>query len=159
MTGYTLTVPGPAQPQGSTRAFVVTPKGGGKPRAVVTSDNPRMRPWRAEVRDAALQQWGERVLWPTGAVEVSAEFVLPIPRSKQTKRKAWPVFPEVKPDLDKLGRALLDALTGCAFKDDAQVGRLVLMKRYELCAEESAHTTVFVRRMECAEEVGRGHDD
>lgn len=141
-------VPGPAQPQGSARAFVVAPRGGGRPRAVVTADNPRVRPWRAEVRDAARQVWGDRILWPTGPVEVVAEFVFAVPRSKQTKRKAWPRFPAVRPDLDKLGRALLDALTGCAFADDAQVVRVVWTKRYEAQADDAAHTVVTVRRLD-----------
>lgn len=38
--------------------------------------------------------------------------------------------PSVKPDLDKLIRAVLDALTGIAYTDDSQVVRILAQKSY-----------------------------
>lgn len=55
-----------------------------------------------------------------------ARFALPRPRSRP-KRDHWP---DRRPDLDKLGRALLDALTGIVFLDDAQVVALDPTKEY-----------------------------
>ena len=40
-----------------------------------------------------------------------------VPRPKSVTRE----YPEVKPDADKLLRCTLDALTGIAYRDDAQV--------------------------------------
>jgi Holliday junction resolvase RusA-like endonuclease len=39
-------------------------------------------------------------------------------------------YPTTKPDLDKLARAVLDALTGVYYLDDAQVVSLDLQKAY-----------------------------
>ena len=62
-----------------------------------------------------------------GALTMSVTFVLPRPKSAP-KRRIWP---EVKPDLDKLVRALCDALTQCgAWGDDAQLIHLNAVKRY-----------------------------
>jgi crossover junction endodeoxyribonuclease RusA len=62
-----------------------------------------------------------------GALTMSVTFVLPRPKSAP-KRRIWP---EVKPDLDKLVRALCDALTQCgAWGDDAQLIHLHATKRY-----------------------------
>lgn len=59
-----------------------------------------------------------------GAVQVELTFVLIKP--KTVKR----IYPFVRPDLDKLCRAVLDALTGVAFKDDQQVTKLYAEKIY-----------------------------
>jgi Holliday junction resolvase RusA-like endonuclease len=39
-------------------------------------------------------------------------------------------MPTVPPDLDKLIRAVLDGLTGVAYKDDGQVVRITAVKIY-----------------------------
>lgn len=59
-----------------------------------------------------------------GAVQVQAIFSLQAPRSGRRS------LPHVRPDIDKLARALLDGLTGPAFADDGQVVRLSCTKRY-----------------------------
>jgi crossover junction endodeoxyribonuclease RusA len=62
-----------------------------------------------------------------GALTMTVTFVLPRPKSAP-KRRIWP---EVKPDLDKLVRALCDALTQCgAWGDDAQLIKLTATKIY-----------------------------
>lgn len=66
-------------------------------------------------------------------VEVRATFRLPRPlghSGARGLRASAPAFPGRKPDLDKLARAALDALTGVVFLDDAQVVDLVVRKRY-----------------------------
>jgi Holliday junction resolvase RusA-like endonuclease len=113
------------EPQGSTRAFVV------KGRAVVTSDNRKLKPFRSEVTRCAMLAvadagktcpvWGKRV-----PVEVEAVFYLEKPPSIPKKITSL----TVKPDLDKLSRALLDALTGIVYLDDSQVVYLRVSKRY-----------------------------
>jgi crossover junction endodeoxyribonuclease RusA len=115
----TFVVYGEPIPQGSTKAFVV----GG--RARITNDNPRTRPWRALVNDAAHQAVGEDPPL-AGPISVTLRFTLPRPKSRPA-RDRWP---DRRPDLDKLVRAALDAFTGCVFHDDAQVVTITTTKMY-----------------------------
>jgi crossover junction endodeoxyribonuclease RusA len=118
-------VHGVAQPKGSARAFM--PKNGKFP--VVTSDNPRVRSWQHLVADAASRVIGEtRWRMLDTAVRVTVAFHLPRPRKFQ--RQAAPVAHLTNPDVDKLVRAVFDALTQVAWVDDRQVVDLVAMKRY-----------------------------
>lgn len=69
-----------------------------------------------------------------GAVRVLVTFYLPRPKahyraSGELHPKA-PAFPVGRPDVDKLCRAVLDALTQVAFDDDSQVVDLVAAKEY-----------------------------
>jgi crossover junction endodeoxyribonuclease RusA len=75
----------------------------------------------------AVHKTGAQGLPLPGALTMSCTFVLPRPKSAP-KRRIWP---EVKPDLDKLVRALCDALTQCgAWGDDAQLIKLTASKVY-----------------------------
>lgn len=61
-----------------------------------------------------------------GPVSVRLDFVMPRPKS--APRRFTP--PAVKrPDIDKLSRAVLDALTGICWHDDSQVIALTATKR------------------------------
>lgn len=62
----------------------------------------------------------------TDAADVNIEFVLPRPMSTP-KRSTPPAIK--KPDLDKLARAILDALTHTVIADDSQVVNLRASKR------------------------------
>jgi crossover junction endodeoxyribonuclease RusA len=116
----TFTVIGHAQPQGSTKAFM--PKGARYP--VVTSDNPNLKQWRQLVAYAAQQHAAAGPM--SGGVRVTLDFALQRPRSlpKRTSQHLK------KPDIDKLARAVLDALTGILFVDDSEVIRLTVKKQY-----------------------------
>lgn len=121
----TFTTYGLPVPQGSTRAFVVNG------RAVTTSANRNLRPWRDTMAAAArfaMQEATENAPGSLldGPVRVSATFTLPRPKTRP-RRDRWP---DRKPDVDKLARGLLDALSGPVFKDDAQVVWLEVAKRY-----------------------------
>jgi Holliday junction resolvase RusA-like endonuclease len=104
-------------PQGSTRAFVVNG------RAVTTSANKNLRPWRDTVA-AAARDATETTL--SGPVVVLATFTLPRP-SARPKKDRWP---DRRPDLDKLLRGLLDGITGPTVTDDAQIVGVTCWKRY-----------------------------
>lgn len=119
-------VPGVPTPQGSTKSYVV------KGRAVTTSDNPRTRPWR-QVVGAVLRQHLHcgAIAYPVGAVALVIECVMPRRAADMTQRvQEWSPSHVSKPDLDKLARAILDALTGILYRDDSQVVRIVASKRY-----------------------------
>lgn len=112
---------GVAQPKGSMRAF--QPKGLARP--VLTSSNRNLGQWAALVRHEA-QKFAAGVFFQ-GAVRVQLDFLLPRPPSLPKK-----VTDHLKkPDLDKLTRAILDALKGPVYRDDSQVVAMVVSKRYQ----------------------------
>ncbi len=119
-------VAGIPQPKGSTKAFAR--KGGGRP--IVTSDNAKLKPWAQLV--AAEAQHHVHALALAG-VSVRLDFVLARPKS-HPKRTTRPHCS--KPDIDKLARGVLDALTGIAWADDSQVTRLWASKRYAALEEQ-----------------------
>ncbi len=115
----TFFVAGVPVPQGSKTAFVV-----GK-RAVLTDANKdKLKPWRAEVTRVAGEAWAGRESL-AGAVSVEVRFVFE--RPKTVKRDT----PHVKPDIDKLLRALFDGVTDAkVWLDDAQVVSVIATKVY-----------------------------
>jgi site-specific DNA-cytosine methylase/Holliday junction resolvase RusA-like endonuclease len=129
-----VNVVGLPAPQGSHKGFVV------KGRAVITSDNKKTRPWRQDVTAAVVDTIAQTPDFEpyTGPVLVDIGFYMPRPRYHfRTGKRANELRPDAphyvdkKPDLDKLVRAILDALTASAvFRDDAQVAMLVTSKAY-----------------------------
>jgi crossover junction endodeoxyribonuclease RusA len=81
-----------------------------------------------------------------GPVRVSIAFRVPRPAGHRTKRgelrTSAPLHPAVAPDLDKLTRCTLDALTGLAFTDDSRVVALTVTKQYATPGREGASITV-----------------
>jgi Holliday junction resolvase RusA-like endonuclease len=114
-----FTVYGKPEPQGSIRAFMV----GGKPR--LTSDNAKLKPWRQQVALSALAERKGEVLQRDVPVVLEVLFCLDRPKSA-AKRE----LPTVKPDLDKLMRAVKDALKGILYEDDSQVVTIEAHKCY-----------------------------
>lgn len=116
----TFRVYGVPVPQGSTRGFVH------QGRALITHDNRQVEPWRQDIAGRARVA-GVPTL--AGPVLVSVSFIVPRPKSRPKKHRE----PDVRPDLDKLLRSVLDALTGIAYRDDAQVVRFGQVdKRYPM---------------------------
>lgn len=114
--GLLIEVIGTPAPQGSKRAYV---RGG---RAVLVESSPAVRTWREDVRAACREQWHHNVL--TGPVSIAVAFRWRRPRGHYGRRGLLPSAPEHKttaPDLDKVLRATLDALTGQVLADDSLV--------------------------------------
>lgn len=127
-------VDGTPAPQGSKRAYV--PRG--TTRAVVVDDNKGpLRTWRLAVTSAARDACGDRPPLH-GPVALHVDFYLLRPTSHYRAgvrylelRDSAPRVPANGPDLDKLARAVSDALTDAgAYEDDRQVQRLAAQKRY-----------------------------
>lgn len=119
-----FTVPGVATTQGSMRAVTNRHTG----RAVVIHEKPqKLRSWRNDIQALYLDTAKDRP--PHGGpVTVYLSFDLPRPkahygtgRNSETLKPSAPLLHTSKPDLDKLVRAVLDALTGVAWRDDSQV--------------------------------------
>lgn len=151
MTSLVINVVGTPAPQGSHRAFVV------KGRPVVTQDNKRTKPWRADVV-AAIETFLDRdhipVAGPNGGVawgpELRGNLPLTMPLAVEVTfyiarpgyhfrtgknagqlKPGAPVYVDKKPDGDKLLRSTLDALTTSGLiRDDAQLVDIRGIKRY-----------------------------
>jgi Holliday junction resolvase RusA-like endonuclease len=137
-----IRVYGEPVPQGSKVGFVV--RKGGRPtsRAVVVDDNKAtLAPWRQSISNAAREtakdgQWDGAML--VGAVKVDMLFLMPRPKNHYGTganagqlRPGAPAYPTVKPDRDKLERAVLDALSDAGmWRDDSQVVAGETLKYY-----------------------------
>ena len=118
-------VHGHARPQGSMISL-------GRGRPVVASNREVLQPWRDAIKAAVMTRTRGRLLFPRGvAVHADLTFVLPRPASSRNRDASGRVG-----DLDKLVRAVLDAVTDSrAWQDDAQVVELTAQKRYPHASE------------------------
>ena len=105
-------------------------------RNVIEMADARLRTWRQDVAGAAKEamEGASPYIEP---VDVRLMFWLPRPqahfgtgRNIEKLKPSAPIAPAVHPDLDKLTRAVLDALTGIVFRDDKQVVAMTLSKLY-----------------------------
>lgn len=126
-----FTVLGLPQPQGS--KTIVQRKGR---RPVVREDNPETGPWRSTVTARAQEAMNGRQL-RSGPLRLRAVFVFPRPaghfgtgRNYDRLKSSAPLYCRTRPDVDKLLRAVGDALTGVVFRDDAQLVIVEAEKHY-----------------------------
>lgn len=110
-------VPGAPAPQGSKRHVG---------RGILIESSAGVGPWRERVALAAHRHAERLSAAPGTPIRVRLVFVLPRPKSAP-KRSTPPAVK--RPDIDKLARACLDALTGIWFHDDAQITELHATKR------------------------------
>jgi len=132
-------------PQG---ALVRSPSGG-----LYHQGRGRLDDWRRALADGARAVIGDAAL-VDGPLWVWLEFRLPRPgnhflpatrrRPERELRATAAVWHDRAPDLDKLTRAALDALTGVVWRDDRQVASLHVAKRYS----DTPGADVRVRRLE-----------
>ena len=104
---------------------------------VMIESSAKVRPWRQAVKYAALDfiAAGNPIVGP---VRVDIRFLLARPKSHYRTgknagllRDSAPLWPAVKPDVDKLLRSTLDALGEAGvWKDDAQVVGVAVWKAY-----------------------------
>lgn len=136
-TSVEFFVPGVAHTKGSHRAFVV------KGRAIMTNDNPKEKGWRATIALVAHEAMAGRALLD-GAVHLELTFVRPRPKGHfNAKGIVRPgvlsAQPSTKPDWDKMGRSVGDALNGICYRDDAQITTAIVRKRW---GEAGVHVVV-----------------
>lgn len=140
----TFLVRGVPAPQGSMRAF---------DSHVVPAKNAPYLTFRADIRTEADKCWSHP--WVGQPIWVAMRFVFPRPQSHflpVNKTRQVPVLrvnaPEYvtsRPDVDKLVRAVLDALTGIAYADDAQVVQVTGTKVYDP-GDGPGHTRIQIGR-------------
>lgn len=123
-----IVVWGRPMPKGSFRA-VPRRYGGGTYLKPMSSGEPA---WSEQVAWAAKA--AHLVLIPRPlAVKIAIEFFFPRPQAHGWAIKRGelvPTRPTTPPDLDKLVRSVLDALTGIVYDDDKQVVSITASKHY-----------------------------
>lgn len=119
----TFTVYGEAAPQGSKAPWGA-------------ESNPRTRPWRAAVTAEAAETMKDRRVI-TGPVELTVVFHFLRPKGHYGTGKnegvvkgSAPSHHTKTPDLDKLIRAIGDALKGVVLRDDSQICAVRARKTY-----------------------------
>lgn len=151
---YSFVVFGEPQPAGSKQAFPLLDKkrictcgpvagplpfrrSNGSIIVNVTDDNKDTKAWRNHVSATAREEYSGPLL--TGFVSLECVFYLQRPKSHYGTgangcrvKPSAPAMPGVKPDHDKLLRAVSDGLTqaGNVYKDDALVVDGIARKRY-----------------------------
>jgi Holliday junction resolvase RusA-like endonuclease len=137
-------VPGRPAPQGSKHARPIY-RGRGDAKqftgkvAQVDMGGDALKTWRDDLRGQLLEQHGQPATrFGDAAVAVHLEFRIARPKSHYRTgrnthllRDGAPPRPTGKPDIDKLSRAVLDAITSAGvWHDDAQVVQLQAAKVY-----------------------------
>jgi crossover junction endodeoxyribonuclease RusA len=125
MSTLMFQVYGDPVPQGSMRAFL--PKGWNRP--IITAANKKTKPWRQEIAGAAVAAMEKDLLGCAGKnvpfrLSVTFHFQKPKSVKKTVLEKV------TKPDIDKLIRSVLDALTGIVWSDDSQVVEILARKKF-----------------------------
>jgi Holliday junction resolvase RusA-like endonuclease len=113
--------------QGSLRSFMA------KGKIHLTSDNPNLKSFRQELGWEALRARAFAGIQDIFAgkhipISITAEYYFAPPATMPRGR----TLPAVKPDLDKLDRAVNDACTGILWVDDGQIVRHTTAKYYGL---------------------------
>ena len=114
-------VPGPFATKGSTLAFRDYHTG----KIRTKTDSKHGKTFVGAVRWAARVA-GVQMIPKGRGVTLSVVYSFARPKG----RDRWRLDPCVRPDVDKLSRALMDALTGVAYADDGQVVALSVRKIY-----------------------------
>lgn len=135
-----FTVHGVAKTAGSKKGFY-----NAKAKRVIITDDTGQdgKAWRSDVRDAAVEKFTDdftgQVEPINGAVAVAMEITFYRSRPKghygsgknrRFVKDSAPAYPITRPDVDKLSRAILDALKGIAYNDDSQITTKIVRKRY-----------------------------
>jgi len=121
--------------------FVVygNPVGKGRPRATSRGGFVRMytdektEAYESAVADEARIAMREWQAFDTPMqLQLSAYYPIPKSWSKKKRQMAMDgeIHPQVKPDLDNVMKAVLDAMNGVVYVDDSQVINMVATKRY-----------------------------
>ena len=109
-------------------------------RGRMLDSNPKLKPWRNAVALEA-RRYGQNKIPASTPIWLKVTFMFERPKSHLTKSglaKHAPLQPIYKPDLDKLTRAVGDALSvNChLLQDDSQITEIKATKRYCLGSEE-----------------------
>lgn len=136
MQTTTFMVQGTPIPKGNLKAFpILTGDRRWIKNRVTDSGGKKLKAWQSLVAFKAKECFDAPFETP---VYLTITFYFNHPKYHYTpsgnKSKRYTTFHVVKPDIDKLQRAVLDALTGIAYVDDAQVIGVHTSKNYSTFA-------------------------
>jgi len=121
---------------------------GGKGRGLHYSNRSELLAYRKRIRIAATEGWGAEP--STLPISVIAIFAMrrPLRHYSGLNWRLSPKYADVRyqtniPDIDKLLRAVLDAMTGVVYRDDAQVAKIEGRKIFS----DAWGTTIHVREL------------
>lgn len=142
-----FTVFGIPAPKGSKRGFPVRRKATGKMGvSIVEGKTDRQKDWARRIEEIVQTMAEQGAPMLDCPLEAQVTFYLPRPASAPKRRRTWP---DRKPDLDKLCRALLDPMTGVLVADDARFVRLDLHKVFAVdSGDERPRAHVMAWRVE-----------
>jgi len=120
------------------------PVGKGRPRITrnkIAYTPKQTRTQEAFIKALFVQKYPGHVILD-GPLEMTVLAFFPIPKSASKSAKNSMIlggtFPTRKPDADNLLKVFMDALSGLAYRDDAQIVSVMLDKRYS----ENPHAEV-----------------
>ena len=126
-SSFKLFIPGIPASKGSYRPITGRSRTTGKPVTRLIPMDKKERPWRDHVRDTILDHQTPTIPHDS-YVTVETTFYLPRPKTIPPRKRKHPT---VKPDIDKLQRALYDAITEThIWHDDCQITDVISHKRY-----------------------------
>lgn len=145
MSELSVTLAGVPAPQGSKKIGRNRRTGG----PVLIDDNQNLKAWRESAEHQLRKAWAGRAPI-SSAVWVSLSFYLPRPaghygtgRNAGILRPSAPLWPAVKPDNDKLQRAVFDALQAAGvLQEDSRVVGVVSWKHYADAIEPGVRVSV-----------------
>lgn len=131
----------------ATLEFTVPGKARGKARPRVTKAGHAFTPKEtvnaeAFVRSRAVDALAGRP-WLEGALRVTIEVLVGVPKSWPKKRRAAALAgkfrPTSPPDIENIAKLIMDSLNTVAYRDDAAVASLTVNKRYAEQPETWVH--------------------
>ncbi|TXH57066.1 MAG: RusA family crossover junction endodeoxyribonuclease [Desulfurellales bacterium] len=130
-------IPGVPAPKGSMRSVA---------RGVMVNALPTTKPWATLVAWHARQALAGKSPM-LGPVSIHVKFFMPRLAAHYGKdgalKKGAPLYPRTRPDIDKLTRNILDALTlGGVYRDDGQVASVHACKSYVHKADARCEITI-----------------
>ncbi len=150
-------IPGHPKPQGSKKAFVNAKTG----RAAMVESCKQVKPWRESIAFIAGMNFKDAPI--ATPVEMSITFFFPRPKShygtgkhSRVLKANAPEYMATPPDLDKLTRAVCDALTGVIYSDDKQICHFTVCKLYATSHGPGAQ--VSVRAIRSAADTAKGDE-
>ncbi|MEZ3438044.1 MAG: RusA family crossover junction endodeoxyribonuclease [Oscillospiraceae bacterium] len=117
------------EPQGKARPRFTPKNRKGKPYTPSKTVNYENKVKWSYKKDCGAQRFEENA---SLSVKITAYYGIPQSKSNSKKEmmRVNAILPTKKPDCDNVAKAILDALNKLAYKDDAQVAELTVLKRY-----------------------------
>ena len=112
-------------------------------KLIVTDACKHGKPWRKNVQKSAMAEMEGAGIVKDIPLSVTIRFLLPRPKShfrsgrySDKLRDDVPAYHLIRPDVDKMSRAILDAMTGVVYMDDSLIVSKKVSKEYASPGED-----------------------